>query len=274
MKNLAFAALALILTLNSCKKDRVEQNQLRRPISVSTKSPIINQKMELKYEDSGVLKEIQYFNNNKLISKVVYQNQAGLPLNAVIYGSLPGETPNQVVAEVKFSYNDQRLLKVALQPKVKFLFNPANYEPNYKGGEEDLNNVFILGMINGNLLGGSINSLSIDPATGMERVIDAPAYLNATYEFDTQKNPFYGLPLIGAVVGNNAMASLPTPMFVFDGVSYFHENNAILRKMDIGMGLIVNLKTEYTYDSQGYPTRFKTFGSDGTSEYSETVIKY
>lgn len=273
MKHSLLTALLLVFVLTSCKKDRTDEGIYKRPTSVTTTGPVVNQKLDLKYEGLGTLKELQYYNNDKVIATIVYQNQNGLPTAASIYGSLPGGT-EQLVAVVNFTYTDQRLRKIALQPKVNFLIGAASYEMTYAGGQDPQSKVFILGMISGSISTGAITSIPIDPATGMEINTDYKDLQTFSYEFDNKVNPFYGIPVISAMTGNNAMASFPMPIFAIDGAMFFSKNNVILRKWYIDPNTYVYSKMEYTYDSQGYPTRIKTFGQDGTTVYSEIVIKY
>ncbi len=273
MKHSLLIALLFAFVLTSCKKDRTNEGIYKRPTSVTTTGPVVNQKMDLKYEGLGTLKELQYYNNDKLIAKIVYQNQNGVPATASIYGSVPGGEA-QLVAVVSFAYTDQRLRRIALQPKVNFLIGAASYDMTYTGGQDPQSKVFILGMISSSISTGPITSIPIDPATGMEINTDYKDLQTFSYEFDTKVNPFYGLPVISAMVGNNAMASFPMPIFGLDGAMLFSKHNVILRKWNFGTDVNVYSRMEYTYDSQGYPMRIKTFGPDGSTVYSEIVIEY
>ena len=283
MKKLLIYCLVAI-AITACKKKDEEANISQKLKSVTTTNNSgFNQKVAFSYNKSGHLERADKYENGVLLSYFEYTYNAGLITSAKSYIKSLGSNQYDQLANIKLTYNGNRLTELAVFPiKPGSPVEPTKYLFEYGSGEIPVK--FSLALNDGSMIDCSYGDIASSPFSlgqssayfeiwnrwrrpGDEPISGPNRQVTYGLEFDDKNNPFYKLPWIDVEsMGGDIQ-------YVFSASGYFGKNNPIKTSLSFDGSPLYSYTSTYTYLSTGYPEKSTATHSLNNTKL-ETIYEY
>lgn len=275
MKNLLLLVALILIGITGCKKDKEEIGPLRKLKEITTTIYQSSKKTTFAYDQNGNLENVKKYIDGVLNSSLEYKYEAGTLVNIKTYVKAATVETFDQVADIRFSYNNNRLSEFSIFPiKQGVTLQPIKYGFEYGNGEIPIK--ITVSFSDGTVVNSDYSYMVAFPLSP----IQYPSYSGSPggsgitmpydplphdfaangadfqYQFDEMHNPFYKLPWIDVeTLAANKLA------FIFDAPGYFGVNNKskILANLEGTFECVYN--NQYEYLSNGQPAKCTSLSS-------------